>query len=121
MSADPPQPVTVKLDWTENVNEAAQHVNQVLGQIGAPSSSGVPDGVYVTLGSVQPPIIPADPEGRQRAIEALMAEPVKVAVYGRFQMSREILGDLIKVLQSTAEQYDAAVREADNIKRPVGR
>jgi hypothetical protein len=85
---------------------------------GAPSESGVPDGIYVAVGSIFPPVIPADPEGRAARVAELTAGAVKVAVYGRVTMSREVLGDLIRLLKMTADQYDAAVALA---RRPRAR
>jgi hypothetical protein len=116
MSTETPQPVVVKLDWSDATAGDAQHVNQVLGQVGPPSGTGVPDGIYVSLGSVAPPIIPIEEEERRRAIEALLSFPVRVSVHGRIHMSREVLDDVIRVLQATAAQYDAAVEAADGFK-----
>ena len=57
--------VLVRLDWSEVEQTPAYHVNQVLAQVGPPSSRGVPDGIYVALGSVAPPVIPADEDRRE--------------------------------------------------------
>ena len=104
-----PDRVSVRLDWSAAEACPAQHVNQVLVQVGPPSESGVPDGIYVTVGSICPPVIPADPEGRVERVAALEASVVKVAVYGRVSMSRDVLDDLMRLLKLTADQYDAAV------------
>ena len=106
------QQVLVGLDWSEAEQAPAQHVNQVLAQVGPPSSSGVPDGIYVALGSVSPPVIPADEERREARVAALEGSVLKVAVHARVQLSREALQDLIQVLQKTADQYDASIRLA---------
>jgi hypothetical protein len=108
-----PQHVTVTLNWDDAVDVPAEHVNQFLGQVGPPAANGIPDGVYVTLGSVVPPVILAnDGEARMRAIEALRTGLTKVRVHGRFHMSRDLLDDVIRVLQITAATYDAAVKGA---------
>jgi len=96
----------------------AQHVNQVLVQVGPPSESGVPDGIYVAVGSISPPVIPADPEGRAARVAELTASVVKVAVYGRVTMSRDVLDDLMRLLKLTADQYDAAVALARRPRAP---
>jgi hypothetical protein len=104
-----PDQVSVRLDWSAAEACPAQHVNQVLVQVGPPSESGVPDGIYVAVGSISPPVIPADPGGRAARVAELTASVVKVAVYGRVSMSREVLDDLMRLLKVTADQYDAAV------------
>ncbi len=118
MSVSIPDQVSVRLDWSAVEACPAQHVNQVLAQLGPPSESGIPDGVYVAVGSISPPVIPADPEGRAARVAELTAGAVKVAVYGRVTMSREVLDDLIRLLKMTADQYDAAVALA---RRPRAR
>lgn len=113
-----PEQVSVRLDWSAAEACPAQHVNQVLAQVGPPSGSGVPDGIYVAVGSVSPPVIPADPGGRAERVAALGAGAVKVAVCGRVNMSRAVLDDLMRVLQVTADQYDAAVALARRPRAP---
>jgi hypothetical protein len=111
----------VGLDWADAEQAPAQHVNQVLAQVGPPSSQGVPDGIYVALGSVSPPVIPADDERREARIAALAGSVLKVAVHARVQLSREALQDLIHVLQTTADQYDASIRLAARPSNHEGR
>jgi hypothetical protein len=114
VSEEVSEQITVRLDWSEAATAPAQHVNQLLGQIGPPMANGIPDGVYLTFGSVAPPVIPPpdDEAGRRAAIEALRTGLSKVSVHGRLHMSRDLLDDLIRVLQVTASQYDTAVKMA---------
>jgi hypothetical protein len=104
--------VLVRLDWSEVEQTPAYHVNQVLAQVGPPSSRGVPDGIYVALGSVAPPVIPADEDRREARLEELADSVLKVMVHARVQLSREALQELIQVLQTTAAQYDETVKLA---------
>jgi hypothetical protein len=104
-----PQEVIVDLDWSEAEESSSQHVNQVLAQLGPPSLKGVPDGIYLALGSISPPIIPPDDKRREARVAELTDGILKVAVHGRYQISRETLRDIIDVLQQTAEQYDSTV------------
>jgi hypothetical protein len=106
-----PQQVMVDLDWSEAEEEgsASQHVNQVLAQLGPPSLKGVPDGIYLALGSISPPVIPPDKERREARVAELAGGLLKVAVYGRYHISRETLRDIIDVLQETAQQYDSTI------------
>lgn len=106
------QQVLVRLDWSEVEQTSAQHVNQVLPQVGPPSLEGVPDGIYVALGSVSPPVIPPDGDRREARVAELANSVLQVTVHARVQLSREALRDLIQVLQTTAEQYDDSVRLA---------
>jgi hypothetical protein len=104
------QQVLVRLDWSEVEETPAEHVNQVLAQVGPPSLKGVPDGIYVALGSVAPPVIPPDEDRREARVAELVNSVLKVAVHARVHLSREALRDLIQVLQTTADQYDDSVR-----------
>lgn len=118
VSAATPDLVPVRLDWSATEACPAQHVNQVLVQVGPPSGSGVPDGIYVAVGSVCPPVIPADPHERAARVAELTARALKVSVHGRVSMSREVLDDLIRLLKMTADQYDAAVALARDRAAP---
>ncbi|HCU92168.1 MAG TPA: hypothetical protein DHU96_05300 [Actinobacteria bacterium] len=94
-------------DWSAVADVPVQHVNQALAQIGLPSQDGAPDGVYISLGSSEPPAVFGNEEERKQALEALGA--IKVTVHGRFHLSRGQLNDLIRVLRTIAEQYDGIV------------
>ena len=104
-----PDQVRMGLDWSEIENCPSSHVNQLIAQIGPPSSNGVPDGLYIGLGSVAPPIVLGDEEQRAERVAELTGSILKVDVHGRFHVSREVLGDIIAVLQTAAEQYDASL------------
>jgi hypothetical protein len=111
------QLVSVRLDWTETESAHAEHVNQMLGQVGPPGSDGVPDGIYVTVGYVPPPtLIEGDPAHTQ-LLEKYTTSGVKVNLLGQFHMTRAMLGDFIQVLQTTADKYDAAVKMASPANR----
>lgn len=106
-----PVPVTVRLDWSEAASVSVQHANQALGQLGTPVK-GIPDGIYLILGSVEPLVLP-DEESRARAVENLEAHGIKVSVQGRFHVSRQAADELIRVLSASIAQYDAAVSALD--------
>ena len=121
VTSSPPQ-VTVSLDWSAYAAERPEHVNQVIAQLGAPTPDGVPDGVYVALGNVLPPVVAAGSDIEvQKQLAELQGSTVKVDIAGRFHMSRGLLDAIIQVLQSTAAQYDAAVRQAQAGKSPEQR
>jgi len=113
-SEEVPEPVTVRLDWGEAATVPVQHANQALGQLGTPVK-GIPDGIYLILGSVEPLVIP-DEESRTRAIEDLAAHGVRVTVQGRFHISRQAADELVRILGESVALYDAAVRAAEDRK-----
>jgi hypothetical protein len=104
-----PDQVLVRVDWSEAEACPVAHSNQILGQLGAPSARGVPDGIYLAFGNVPPPVVVGDEEQRAARVAELQGSTVKVAVQARIQISREVLADVIRVLQTTADQYDAAI------------
>jgi hypothetical protein len=106
------QLVNVRLDWSETESAHAGHVNQILAQVGPPGSDGVPDGIYVTMGSVPPPVLIEGDATHEQLLEKITTSGVKVNVLGQFHMSRTMLSDFIQVLQTTADKYDAAVELA---------
>jgi hypothetical protein len=99
-----PPIVQLRQDWGGIVDVSVQHVNQALAQVGPPSQDGTPDGIYLSLGSAEPPIAFGSEEERKRALEAISA--IKVTVHGRFHVNRAQLDDLIEVLHTIAAQYD---------------
>lgn len=73
----------------------------------------MPDGIFIGLGSVAPPLIlAANDRERAEIATALAAKPAKVSVHGRFHLSREALTAAIKALQTAADQYDQFVQRA---------
>ena len=103
------QLVSVSLDWSGTESAHAEHVNQVLAQVGPPGPDGMPDGIYVTMGSVPPPaLIEGDPS-QARLLEKIRTSGVTVNVLGQFHMSRAMLSDMIRVFQTTVDKYDEAV------------
>jgi hypothetical protein len=104
------QLVSVRLDWSEIESAHAEHVNQILGQVGPPGPDGMPDGIYVTMGSAPPPPLIEGDAAKDRLLEKYATNGVKVNVLGQFHMSHAMLVDFIQVLQTTAEKYDEAVR-----------
>ena len=108
-----PEQVPMRLDWNDIENHPSFHVNQLIAQIGPPSSNGVPDGFYLAMGSVTPPVILGDDDDQRMArIAELAGGVLTVDVHARIHVSREVLGDIITVLQRVADQYDAATPTA---------
>ena len=111
MSETAPEVVQIRVNWGDTGDAQPVHVNQALGQVGPAGADGMPDGIYVTMGVVPPPaLIDEMPEERERLLERLRTEGVKANVVGQFHMSRQVLADLIAVLQITAAKYDAAAQ-----------
>ena len=88
------------------VNQAATQVAQS-GQPGAP-----PEGVLLLLGHVSLPLVTA-PEMLPGILEALDGR-LPIAPVGKFQVSRQVAEEIVKVLQVACEQYDAALKESES-------
>jgi hypothetical protein len=106
------QVLRIALDWSGIETARAEHVNQALGQVGPQGTDGLPDGVYLTMGSAPPPPIIDGDLGNSKLIDKYKANGIKVNINGQFHMTRAMLGDLIKTLQVTADKYDEAVKLA---------
>jgi hypothetical protein len=112
MSEPVPQLVGVRVDWSDIDACPTQHVNQVIVQLGN-AQAGIPDGIYIGLGNIPPPLVlAADEKERVEIITALAARAAKVSAHGRFHMSRGVLTAVIKALQTAADQYDEYVQRA---------
>jgi hypothetical protein len=96
---------TITVDWGDTTGLPTAHVNQFAVVLGPPAMSGAPDGIYMLLGHLTPPLIlGTDQASRIRQLEA--QKNIKVNVHGSFHMSRERLDELIRVLQQMASNYD---------------
>lgn len=105
--------VAVTLDWQDAAAVEPLHVNQLMAQIGVPAPNGVPDGIYITLGRVLPPLAGGpDEESQRKALESLQGSTVKVGIQGRFHISRAQVDSFIQVLQDMADRYDATVQRS---------
>jgi hypothetical protein len=111
-----PTQVKARLDWSQASSATALHANQVMAQVGNPGSDGMPDGIFVTFGSASPPALFDDDPRHEEVLRRLIEAGVPVNVLGQFHVSRQMLRDLIAVLQVTADKYDAALRQATAAK-----
>lgn len=106
-----PEQIQVHLDWGAASEIPVAPVNQFAMVIGPPTKNGIPDGIFLILGNVVPPIILGDnPELKRRSIEAAQQTGLQVDVYGRYHLSRDRLSDLIEGLQAAASAYDLTAR-----------
>ena len=104
------QEIRIPVDWSSAAGVPVAYVNQFVAQIGPPTRSGTPDGIYLLLGSVAPPLIVGDDdEARRPYVEAAMVG-VKPEVHGQFYLTRERLDELIHALYTIAENFDATVK-----------
>jgi hypothetical protein len=102
------------VDWSDAAGTPVSFVNQFVAQLGPPTRSGRPDGIYLLLGNVAPPLIVGDDdEARRPYIEAAIAG-IKPEVHGQFYFSRERLDELIHSLHTIAENFDATVKNAES-------
>jgi hypothetical protein len=98
-------PIVVNLDWGDLAALQVQHVNQSMCQLG-PVVGGIPDGIYLALGSFDPPVPPVG--GVAGQVGALRSHSAKVTPYGRFQLSRQAADDLLRLLRQSLAIYDGA-------------
>jgi len=99
--------VQVRLDWGAVETAQPVHANQAIAQVGPQGSDGQPDGLYISFGSAQPPVFTDEAEQREAALDRLRQVGVKVNLLTQVHITRQLLGDLIVLLQTTAEKYDA--------------
>lgn len=97
---------TLRVVW-EEPEGAAQPCNQFAVTLGLPTQAGVPEAVYLTVGSVEPPLLFGTEEDMRQQLEStegkLMVKPL-----GRYVLTRGRIDELIKVLQSAAQTFDQA-------------
>ena len=106
-----PQQIQFHVSWSAANEAPVAPVNQFAAVLGPPTKNGTPDGIFIILGNVVPPIIVSDtPELKQRSIEAVLQAGLQVDVYGRYHLSRNRLNDLIEALQAVANAYDASAK-----------
>jgi hypothetical protein len=105
--------VAVRVDWTEVNALDPRHINQLAVQLGSPTPDGIPDGVYLAVGALTPPILQvSDAETARKLADELKGTSLTVVAHGRFHMSRGLVDVLIRLLQVVAEQYDSLVEQA---------
>lgn len=103
-----PETVAVPVKWNlEGV--PTLFTNQVLATLGPPTAAGVPDGIYLVLGTVAPPLVIGDtPEVRKAYIEAATRNGLTAEVHGRYFLSRGRLDEVITALETIRDRYDEA-------------
>jgi len=75
------QQVLSRFDRSEVEQTPAQHVNQVLAQVGQPSLKAVAGGIHVTFLSVSPPVITPDDDRRVARVAESPKSVLKVTVH----------------------------------------
>ncbi len=106
-----PGSVAIEADWSVAQTTPVLLANQFVVQLGVETSSlkhPVPDGVYLIVGEVAPPVLVGSPERQREQAERLQGR-IPIQVHGRFFMTRERLGELITLLEETRMRFDAAV------------
>lgn len=112
--------LSIFVDWSSVAAAPVHHVNQFLVQVGAPGQNGVPDGVYLSLGHLAPPLlVSSDPESQARELESLKAGiPVEVVV--RVHMDETRLEELTRVLQDAMSNLQATKEEYQRVAEQGG-
>ncbi|WP_431041454.1 hypothetical protein ACQUSR_05805 [Streptomyces sp. P1-3] len=94
----------VRVDW-EQPTTAAVPANQFATTVGLPAADGKPDGIYLTIGILEPPFLTGSPDEMQKQLQGL--ENVTTRLLGRYVLTRARLAELINLLQVAAKKYDA--------------
>ena len=99
----------VAVVWPGADGLPVQMVNQFIAQLGAPSglagSASAPEGVYLLLGTVAPPLVIGVDAAAQAAAMAKI-KSVHVQPAGRFFLTRDHAANLASVLTIACAQYD---------------
>lgn len=105
MTADEVEQVAFNLDWSGADGVEPRLANQFVVQL-APPSGSVPDGVYLLVGDVTPPLVVSkNPEFRQAELDRYDGK-LPVRVHGRYFLTRGRLEELRTVLDELARQFD---------------
>lgn len=110
MNGTTQQVMQVRLDWGAVETAQPLHANQAIAQVGTQGLDGQPDGLYISFGTAQPPVLTDEAAQRDAALDRLREVGIKVNVLTQVHVTRQLLGDLIGLLETAAEKYDAAVR-----------
>jgi len=102
-----PTEIQISLIWPDVEDLPVLRSNQFLGQLGQ-GPDGSPEEFVLTLGYVAPPVMLGTPQQQEATFAAMGALSVKAL--SRVSMSRARLGELIEVLQVSADQYDRGQR-----------
>jgi hypothetical protein len=110
-----PEVVSVPVRWNLD-GLPTLFANQLLATLGPPTANGVPDGIYLVLGTVAPPLIVGDtPEARKAYVEAATRNGVTAEVHGRYFLSRGRLDEVITALEGIRDKYDEAASAGTTI------
>jgi len=96
--------LTLRAKWGDGYDVPVVPANQFIAAVGLPSSSAEPDGINLIFGYLAPPLLLGTPDEIRETAQGIKELPVEIK--GRFLLTRGRLDELIKVLQSAADQYD---------------
>lgn len=100
--------VETRAMWADVSTVPVRVATHFAANAGMTSADGVPDGIYLTLGHVQFPLL----VGSRDEVAKRLAEGLTVSIEGRFLLTRSRLKELIEVLNNVADQYDGLVEQA---------
>lgn len=111
MSTDSQQnPEVVKVPVRWNLESVPTlFANQFLATLGPPTAEGVPDGIYLVLGTVAPPMVLGDtPEDRKASVAEATRDGITAEIHGRYFLTRGRLDEVIRALETIRVKYDEA-------------
>lgn len=109
----PEEPTTIQVPvhWPGLADLPTLYVNQFAATLGPPTVAGMPDGVYVLLGNVAPPVVLGTSAAAREASLREAQDGINVKIHGRYYLTRERLGELIDSLTTIADAYDKVIND----------
>ena len=112
MAGERPKEIKVRLRWDGVEDEPIVLVNQVIGQFGQYGE------VILTFGQTAPPILLGDRDEQREQAKDIQSVPVKPVA--RLALTRAGLDDVIRILNETRDNYDAALEASQIPQIPPG-
>lgn len=108
--SEPPEGrgVSVSTVWANVDDVPVLPANTFVTQMGG-FNNGVFDPAILNVGFTAPPFVLGSPEEQRAMMNAIGAIPVRAL--GRYQLTRERLGELIQLLQGLAVAWDQAQQQ----------
>jgi hypothetical protein len=107
-----------EIDWAPANDLPVQFANQFAVQAGSAATAElIPDGIYVTVGFIAPPLFVGTPEQIERQMDA-HPQTVPVSPLIKLVMSKERAQELVAALQTTIQQFEDSTRKRQEAVSP---
>lgn len=106
MDDQPPSGVSLTLIWDGVDDLPVMAANAFVLQL-APNADGRPESLIFSVGHAAPPLVLGSPQ--EQAEVLLSMSSLQVSPLARFSVSRSRLDELVKLFQTSAQNFDAAM------------